>query len=132
MEGGVLRLQEVFWFTCFRIASTFYVLVLFTAYNTVTILFASALSAPIDSSMLEEKKLVKFVELLVHDYLQVKGFQETGAKFAEECSKAGGAGGRDDGPSLDEADSWYCLADKLSLPVRTSSIKRGVDIVLYL
>lgn len=73
--------------------------------------------------MLEDKKLVKFVELLVHDYLQAKGFQDTGAKFAEECSNAGGARGRSDGSSLDEADSWYCLADKLSLPVRTPIIK---------
>lgn len=70
------------------------------------------------SAALDNKKLAKFVELLVHDYLQTKGFQATGAKFADECSKyaedgAGSAGS--DG--VDEAGSWYLLSDKLALPV---------------
>lgn len=77
------------------------------------------------STTQEGKKLVKFVELLVHDYLQAKGFQATGAKFAEECS----TDSRDDVPvptgddgsaGVDEASSWYGLADKLALPVRLS------------
>lgn len=71
------------------------------------------------SAVLDNKKLVKFVELLVHDYLQNKGFLATGEKFAEECSK--GATTEDaaasDGDGLDEAGSWYCLSDKLALPV---------------
>lgn len=69
------------------------------------------------SAALDNKKLAKFVELLVHDYLQTKGFQATGAKFAEECSKDAEdeAGAGSDG--VDEAGSWYFLSDKLALPV---------------
>lgn len=92
------------------------------------------------STTLEGGKLVKFVELLVHDYLQAKGFIATGEKFAEECSKCAGERGdgdssstkhRDvgpvgsagsaagnDGPAVDDASCWYYLADKLALPVR--------------
>lgn len=75
-------------------------------------------SANMLSGALENKKLTKFVELLVHDYLQTKGFQATGAKFAEECSK-GAKDAKDAAASagVDEAGSWYCLSDKLALPV---------------
>lgn len=76
------------------------------------------------NSALEKKQLAKFVELLVHDYLQVKGFQAAGAKFAEECSKAAqeddaGSADKKGSASVDEAGSWYCLADKLALPVNS-------------
>lgn len=100
---------------------------------------------------LEGGKLVKFVELLVHDYLQAKGFTATGEKFAEECSKcardrdgdsssrkhrgvassvgsAGSTVGIDE-PAVDDASSWYYLADKLALEVgvsRPTSRRRGV------
>lgn len=93
---------------------------------------ASSSNATLDSA-----KLIKFVELLVHDYLQAKGFTATGEKFAEECSKCvrdrdtdsskknqqvGSAGSADsaesnDGSAVDETSSWYYLADKLALPV---------------
>lgn len=85
-------------------------------------------TASSSSSTLDGVKLVKFVELLVHDYLSAKGFTATGEKFAEECSKCaqdrGGVGcagsgstASNDGPAVDEANSWYYLADKLALPV---------------
>ena len=70
------------------------------------------------SVALDSKKLAKFVELLVHDYLQTKGFQATGAKFAEECSKdAQDGAGSADSDGVDEAGSWYLVSDKLALPV---------------
>lgn len=71
------------------------------------------------SAALDNKKLAKFVELLVHDYLQTKGFQATGAKFAEECSKDAedGAGSNAGSDGVDEAGSWYFVSDKLALPV---------------
>lgn len=103
---------------------------------------ASSSTATLDSA-----KLVKFVELLVHDYLQAKGLTATGEKFAEECSKCardrdadssktsrhvGSAGSADsaesnDGSAADETSSWYYLADKLALPVGwmpTSSVRK--------
>lgn len=92
------------------------------------------------NSTLEGGKLVKFVELLVHDFLQAKGFTATAEKFAEECSKyardrhggsssgnhqgagssvvsAGSTAGNNE-PTVDDASCWYCLADKLALSVR--------------
>lgn len=118
LESGVLQLHVFF----LKLSRSGF---LKTTTVEVTTMHASAGGTP--GSTLEDKKLVKFVELLVHDYLQAKGFEETGVKFAEECSNAGGGRGRSsDGSSLDEADSWYYLADKLSLPVRTSSIKHAV------
>lgn len=94
-------------------------------------------SATSSNPTLDSAKLVKFVELLVHDYLQVKGFAATGEKFAEECSKCArdrdadsskknrhvGSGGSadstvtNDGSAVDESSSWYQVADKLALPV---------------
>eukprot|EP00752_Nemacystus_decipiens_P010623 g9461.t1 len=93
-------------------------------------------SASSSNPTLDSVKLVKFVELLVHDYLQAKGFTATGAKFSEECLKSArdrdaessnknrhvGSGGSadstasNDGSAVDEASSWYYLADKLALP----------------
>lgn len=83
--------------------------------------------ASASDTALEGKKLVKFVELLVHDYLQVKGFEEAGAKFAEECSRRRASDDGDKSPpacaddsasaAVDEAGSWYCLAGKLCLTV---------------
>lgn len=91
------------------------------------------------NTALEGGKLVKFVELLVHDYLQAKGFTATAEKFAEECSKcardSGGGSSRrkhrgagssvvsdesavgNDGATVDDASCWYYLADKLALTV---------------
>lgn len=73
------------------------------------------------SAALDNKEVTKFVELLVHDYLQNKGFHATGEKFAEECSKGAtedaAAINSSDGDGVDEAGSWYCLSDKLALPV---------------
>lgn len=93
-------------------------------------------SASSSNLTLDSAKLVKFVELLVHDYLQVKGFTATGEKFAQECSNCArdrdtdsskknrhGSGGSADSTAsngesaVDEAGSWYYLADKLALPV---------------
>lgn len=94
-------------------------------------------TASSSSTTLDSVKLVKFVELLVHDYLQTKGFTATGEKFAEECSKcardrdtdssrshrdfgsgvSAGSTASNDGSAVDEASSWYYLADKLALPV---------------
>lgn len=92
-------------------------------------------TASTSSTTLDVSKLVKFVELLVYDYLQAKGFKETGEKFAEECTncardresdsrtrkRQGGDVARtvtDEPNTADEASSWYYLADKLALPVR--------------
>ena len=99
----------------------------------------SSATASSSNTTLDDARLVKFVELLVHDYLQAKGFTATGEKFAEECSKCAGTNGAesggkhhrtvgsagsapgptagDDGAPVDEVDSWYYLADKLALPV---------------
>lgn len=63
----------------------------------------------------EDKKLVKFVELLVHDYLMSRGFEEAGPKFAEECSAVERCEGE---APIDEAFSWYSHAEKLGLSVR--------------
>lgn len=79
-------------------------------------------SGSTSSAALDNEKLAKFVELLVHDYLQTKGFQAAGAKFAEECSKgAEGGAGSSASDGADEAGSWYCLSDKLALPVGVQS-----------
>lgn len=81
------------------------------------------------STTSDRQKLLKFVELLVHDYLQARGFEDTGVKFAAECSKslpvanddhAESGTCKDESPVADEVDSWYYLANKLALPVRTS------------
>lgn len=107
-------------------------------------------SAAVSSSTatLDSPKLVKFVELLVHAYLQVKGFTATGEKFAEECSKCardrdtdssrkrrdvgsvGSAGSTtsNNGSAVDEASSWYYLADKLALPVRWLPTCRAISV----
>lgn len=100
----------------------------------------SSTTASSSNAKLDAAKLAKFVELLVHDYLQAKGFAATGEKFAEECAKCTrdrdaqqssrkhhtsvGSGGSapgstagSDGAAVDEASSWYYLADKLALPV---------------
>lgn len=98
-------------------------------------------TASTSNATLEGRKLVKFVELLVHDYLQSKGFTETGETFAAECSNcnrnrdggsnheqgnsefsgcAKSAAGNEESP-VDEAGSWYFIADKLALPVRTKT-----------
>lgn len=83
---------------------------------------------------LERNKLIKFVELLVYDYLHARKFEATGAKFAEECSKEirgddrSGAGKDDLEVVVDDADSWYHLAEKLSLPV---SIRNNACCIVY-
>lgn len=94
-----------------------------------------SMTASTSSTTLGVSKLVKFVELLVYDYLQAKGFKETGEKFAEECSncardRASDSRSKkcrgedvartvaDQHNTADEASSWYYLADKLALPVR--------------
>lgn len=98
---------------------------------------------------MEDKRLARFVELLIHDYLNSRGFSETEAKFAEERTRvaasasdavsvrrkgvigsgsaavgnrSGGSGGGDSVDGLDDASSWYCLAGKLALPVRYTQL----------
>lgn len=103
-------------------------------------------TASSSNATLDSVKLVKFVELLVHDYLQAKGFTATGEKFAEECSKcardrdsdsdrkrrhvgsvgSAGSTASNDGSAVDEASSWYQLADKLALPVGYGTRTFGV------
>lgn len=76
------------------------------------------------SGLEDDQKLVRFVELMIHDYLNARGFKDTEAKFAEErtaatasaADSACGKGAAADG-GLDDATSWYCLAEKLALPV---------------
>lgn len=102
-----------------------------------------------ETGTIEDKRLARFVELLIHDYLNARGFNETEAKFAEERTRvaasagdavsvrresvigsgsttagnrSGGSGGDDDGDRLDDASSWYCLAGKLALPVRYTQV----------
>lgn len=70
---------------------------------------------PNSSSECERKKLVKFVELLVDDYLRVRGFEATSAKFSEECAKSARRRGEEE---IDENSEWYTLADELAFPVR--------------
>lgn len=76
------------------------------------------------SGLEDDQKLVGFVELLIYDYLKAKGFKETEAKFAEErtvattcvadgASQKGATADR----KIDDAASWYCLAEKLALSV---------------
>lgn len=82
--------------------------------------------------VLEERKIVKFVELLVHEYLQAKGYEETRVKFAKETARISRDGGGDppekgtsDGgrpDDVDEAGSWYSFADRLDLPVSYRSL----------
>ena len=82
------------------------------------------------ASVALEEKIAKFVEFLVQDYLQTKGYEETGEKFVEECATRRAA--RDEGPgspdtntptcaTLDEAADWKFLVDKLALPVSMSN-----------
>lgn len=87
----------------------------------------------------EDKKLKKFVELLVHDYLNSRGFHGTEAKFAEDhgaednTSGVRGTGRRD----ADDASSWYCLTEKLALAVsdvqkqRRPQCQSGSSVVPY-
>lgn len=74
-----------------------------------------------NSEAIDDNKLSKFVELLVHDYLKAKGFDATGVKFAEECAAEAARDEGGKGVTVDDASTWYFLADKLALPVRNRS-----------
>lgn len=75
------------------------------------------------SFITHDKRLTKFAELLVHDYLRAKGFEATGAKFIEECANLEKQSG-DTTP--DDASSWYIFSEKLGLPVR-DRVREGVS-----